>query len=199
MKIVNIEKKNVHISRTSSGISMKLSEKMWLMITLKVTKKKGFTISLKNTFLTPPPHFSPVFLGLKWSLKLRLDIGTIFRCTIRNTDFYYNKWWKFYCKRIKALCNNKNKTSINIFQAQLKGKPTYIFLVFLFQWEFSKQFMVVFRCGGTSDMKYVLLLSPWGFVVRYILSPSSAVNMSKNFLLRVAPFDINTCTLSPIL
>ena len=28
MKIVNIEKENVHIFRTSSGISMKFSEKM---------------------------------------------------------------------------------------------------------------------------------------------------------------------------
>ena len=36
-------------------ISMKFSEKMWLIIILKVTKKTGFiTLSLENTFFKKP-------------------------------------------------------------------------------------------------------------------------------------------------
>ena len=33
---------------------MKFSGKMWLMITLKVTKKQGFILSLEDTFLEKP-------------------------------------------------------------------------------------------------------------------------------------------------
>ena len=51
MKIVNIDRENLHIFWTTSGVSMKFSVKMWLMIILKVTKKQGFTFSLKDTFL----------------------------------------------------------------------------------------------------------------------------------------------------
>ena len=48
MKIVNIEGENLHIFWTTWGISIKLSGKMWLMIMLKVTKNKGFTLSLED-------------------------------------------------------------------------------------------------------------------------------------------------------
>ena len=51
MKVVNIEEENLHINTTSWKISIKFSEKMWHMaIILKVTKKQGFTLSMKNTF-----------------------------------------------------------------------------------------------------------------------------------------------------
>ena len=33
---------------------MKFSEKMWLMIILKVSKKQGFALSQENTFLEKP-------------------------------------------------------------------------------------------------------------------------------------------------
>ena len=35
---------------TTWWISMKFSEKMWLMIIIKVAKKQGFTVSLESTF-----------------------------------------------------------------------------------------------------------------------------------------------------
>ena len=55
MKVVNIEEENLDIFCTSWGISMKFSGKMWLMIILKlVTKKQGFTLSLKSTLLEKP-------------------------------------------------------------------------------------------------------------------------------------------------
>ena len=53
-KIVNNAEENLHIVWTSWEISMRFSGKMWLMIILKFTKKKGFTFFLKNTFLKKP-------------------------------------------------------------------------------------------------------------------------------------------------
>ena len=41
---------NLHIFWTNWGISMKFSGQMWLLITLKVTKNQGFTLSLKLYF-----------------------------------------------------------------------------------------------------------------------------------------------------
>lgn len=45
MKIVHIEGENFHT---------KFSEKMWFLITLKVTKKQGFSLSLENTLYGKP-------------------------------------------------------------------------------------------------------------------------------------------------
>ena len=50
MKIVYVEEENLHIFWTTWRILMKFSETMWLMIILKVTKKPGFLLSLKNAF-----------------------------------------------------------------------------------------------------------------------------------------------------
>ena len=46
MKIVNIDGEALHIFWTTSGISLKFSGKMWVMIILKFTKKQGLTLSL---------------------------------------------------------------------------------------------------------------------------------------------------------
>ena len=51
MKIANIDRESFNIFWTTCDISMKFSGKMWLMITLKVTKKHGFTFSLEDKFL----------------------------------------------------------------------------------------------------------------------------------------------------
>ena len=51
MKIVNIDEENLQIFRTTQGISMKFSGKMYLMIILKIQKKQGFSLSLENTVL----------------------------------------------------------------------------------------------------------------------------------------------------
>ena len=51
MEVVNIEGENLRIFWTTWEISMKFSEKMWLMIIFKVTKSQGFIFSLKDTFL----------------------------------------------------------------------------------------------------------------------------------------------------
>ena len=48
MKIVNIDEENLHIFQTAWGISMNFSGTMYLMITFKVTKKHGFTLSLEK-------------------------------------------------------------------------------------------------------------------------------------------------------
>ena len=59
MKIANIDREILHIFWTTSGISMKFSGKMWLMIILKVTKGQGFTLSLEDEY------WPPAVLGLK--------------------------------------------------------------------------------------------------------------------------------------
>ena len=46
MKIVIIDEENLHIFRKIRRISMQLSGKICLMITLKVTEKQAFTLSL---------------------------------------------------------------------------------------------------------------------------------------------------------
>ena len=51
MKIGNIDRENLHMFWTTREISMKFSEKKWLMIMLKVTKNQGFTFSFEDTFL----------------------------------------------------------------------------------------------------------------------------------------------------
>ena len=51
MKIVNTERENFHFFWTTWGISMKSLGKTWLMIILKATRKQGFNLSMKNTFL----------------------------------------------------------------------------------------------------------------------------------------------------
>ena len=166
---------------------------------IKSHEKEGLHhFSEKHIFDYPP---LPSFLRVKMVAKIaswhRYYVHSDVQLEIQTSIITNDE--SFTANESRLYATIKTRLALTYFQAQLKGKPTCIFLVFLFQWEFSKQFLVVFRCGGTSDMKYFLLLFPWGFVVRYILSPSSPVNMSKNFLLRVPPFDVNTCTLSPIL
>ena len=57
MKRANIDGENLHIFWTTWGIlMMTFSGKMWLVITLKLKlkKKQGLILSLKNTFLEKP-------------------------------------------------------------------------------------------------------------------------------------------------
>ena len=54
MKIANIDRETIHIFWTTLEISIKFSGKMCLMILLKVTKNKGFTLSLEETFFEKP-------------------------------------------------------------------------------------------------------------------------------------------------
>ena len=54
MKIDNIDKEIIHIFLTTGEISMEFLGKMWLMITLKVTKNQGFTLPLEDTFFEKP-------------------------------------------------------------------------------------------------------------------------------------------------
>ena len=51
IKIVNTGEDYLHIFQTTTGIFMKLSRKMCLMIILKVTKNHGVIPSLENTVL----------------------------------------------------------------------------------------------------------------------------------------------------
>ena len=54
MKLANIDEENLHIFLATWGTLMKFSEKMCLIIILKVTKKQGFTSSVENTVLKKP-------------------------------------------------------------------------------------------------------------------------------------------------
>ena len=51
MKTANIDKASFHIFWTTWRISIKFSEKMWLIIMLKVTENQGSTLSLEDTLL----------------------------------------------------------------------------------------------------------------------------------------------------
>ena len=61
LKLVNIEKEDLHIYRTTGVISMKFSGKMCLMIILKVKKTEVDLLSRKHNF----GKTTRVFLGLK--------------------------------------------------------------------------------------------------------------------------------------
>ena len=54
MEIVNIDRENLHIFWTPWGSWLKFSEKIWLMIILKVTKNQGFTLSQQHAILEKP-------------------------------------------------------------------------------------------------------------------------------------------------
>ena len=62
---------------------MKFSEKMWLMIILKVTKKQGFAFFLENTFLEKSQGEgqmdSAAFFGLRRSSKDKISIRNLIR------------------------------------------------------------------------------------------------------------------------
>ena len=84
---------NVHIFWTTWGISMKVSEKMSLMIILKVTiKNKGFILSLKDTFLKkrhmgshcphPPNHSPSSLLKVKNYISLARSVVFYFVISI---------------------------------------------------------------------------------------------------------------------
>ena len=76
MKILNIEEKNLHIFWTNWGISTKFSGKMCLMIILKVTKKQGFTLSLRIIILEksqvwgPNCQIDPLCIALRGNIPL---------------------------------------------------------------------------------------------------------------------------------
>ena len=54
MKIGNIDREILYIFWATWGISMKFSENMWVTRILKVTKKQGINLSLKDTFAEKP-------------------------------------------------------------------------------------------------------------------------------------------------
>ena len=68
MKIANIDRDILHKFWTTWGISMKFSEKMWLMIILKFPKNQGLTLSLEDSFFKQPQggmwNWPPDVLGL---------------------------------------------------------------------------------------------------------------------------------------
>ena len=51
MKIVNIDRGNLHSFRTISGISVNVAVKMWMFM---IIKNQGLTLSLEETFLEKP-------------------------------------------------------------------------------------------------------------------------------------------------
>ena len=75
MKIINIERENIHIFWTIWGNSMKFSGKTWLKILLKVTKNRASHFVWKTHFWKNPRQISPpplpplsFFSGLNLSL-----------------------------------------------------------------------------------------------------------------------------------
>ena len=68
MKIFNIEGENLRIFYRNWGISMKFSGKIWLMVTLKVTKKPGFHLLSRKSRIKVPYLF---ILALKMFNELQ--------------------------------------------------------------------------------------------------------------------------------
>ena len=86
------------------------------MITLKVTKKQGFTLSRKNSFLEkpkrgstcdsnpPPPPQSRPFLGSKVTLGTFVDFDyftsyLLTKETVNKRNCMKTRWRNFLCKR----------------------------------------------------------------------------------------------------
>ena len=82
MKIAFIAREILHVFWTSWGISMKFSGKMWLMIILKVTKNKGITLSLEDTFFEKPQCRGPV---------VKLTSPSRFRVKILAETFFWQQ------------------------------------------------------------------------------------------------------------
>ena len=59
MKTTSIDRKRLHIFWTTWGISMKFSEKMWLTVILKITRKQGFALSFFTFFEKPQGGAQP--------------------------------------------------------------------------------------------------------------------------------------------
>ena len=72
IKLVNIKGETLHIFWMTWGNSMTFLGKMWLMIILKVTKKLGFSLSVKYLFgkTKPPPFFGLIseWMSIKFLL-----------------------------------------------------------------------------------------------------------------------------------
>ena len=84
MKIANIDTESLHILWTTSKMSMKFSEKMWLMIILKVTENQDCTLSSKDTFLEKPQGVGMGVQIYSCSHQHPSSLG-IFRVNIWNT------------------------------------------------------------------------------------------------------------------
>ena len=65
MKIGNIDREILYIFWATWGISMKFSENMWVTRILKVTKKQGINLSLKDTFAEKPQEGGGVGGGVR--------------------------------------------------------------------------------------------------------------------------------------
>ena len=61
MKIVNIEKQNLHILWMTWEISMRYSGQMWLIIILNVKKSQGFTLPPYIMSLCDKQHLSNIW------------------------------------------------------------------------------------------------------------------------------------------
>ena len=95
MKIANIDWEILHNFWTTRGISMNFSEKMCLMITLKVTKNQGFTLSLEDSFFEKlqggEGQFDPLqffFCDIYWKKKSIL----VFSCSTSMALYTYQFW-----------------------------------------------------------------------------------------------------------
>ena len=73
MKLANIDEENLHIFLATWGTLMKFSEKMCLIIILKVTKKQGFTSSVENTVLKKPQGGDQIDSPSLFRVKKTLD------------------------------------------------------------------------------------------------------------------------------
>ena len=108
LEIVNIEGENLHIFWTTWRISIKFSEKMRLMIRLKVTKNQGFTLPLENTFLEKSQgEKNPSFFRVKGALATLRNLV----CLKRETGIHKKRTYKSRCGKIhqdKNFPKNKN-------------------------------------------------------------------------------------------
>ena len=121
IKLVNIEE-YLHIFWTTWGISVKFSEKTWLMIKLKITKKRDFTLSLEMSFLEKPQgaQIDPSTLLLPQSLISLFRISRQKKTwllhlpeTLKvyknnfNTSMHWNKKFKFYAYALPSMSKRR--------------------------------------------------------------------------------------------
>ena len=130
------EGENLHIFWTTSGISMKFSENIWLIILSH--KKQGFVFFLENTFLEKSQGEgqmdSAAFFGLRRSSKDKISIRNLIRFHggfwVEDPRYFHNSFcWNllfkiFYFKYYWAF-SLKTKKNLHKIKRQKKRRKTF--------------------------------------------------------------------------
>ena len=135
MKIVSIEGESLHIFWTTWGLSMEFSEKTWLMIILKFTKKAGFhslslslSLSRKIIFRKAAEEVQTnllAFLGRK-ILSWKIAPG------VRSEIFFQRRLMRLLCLLCKAFSTSRPTYICNLFPSMGNSHHQVIRLIHWF-------------------------------------------------------------------